>query len=108
MSNECVFCQIAAGKQAARVEYEDEDWIVFHDIKPSAPVHVLLVPKEHVHWSEAERLGSRACEMGRVFELVPKIAKKLGIKESGFRLVMNGGKPAGQIIDHFHLHMMSV
>ncbi len=100
----CVFCKIASHQADSKIEYEDEDFIVFHDINPSAPVHVLIVPKDHMELSddltEWEKIGGRALLVAR------KVAKKLGVGESGFKLVMNCGRGAGQVVDHLHVHLM--
>lgn len=104
MSKDCVFCQITSHQAKAEIAFEDDDFVVFHDIKPSAPVHLLIVPKKHLRWQEVGE--SAAPILGRIFEIAPKLALKLKIKDSGFKLVMNCGKGAGQIIDHFHLHLL--
>ena len=104
MAEGCVFCQILAGKTPADKVYEDDDFIAFYDIRPSAPVHVLIVPRDHFEWQED--LSSRYELLGKVFEIAPKIAEKLDIKESGYKLVMNCGAGAGQVIDHFHVHLI--
>lgn len=102
--DDCIFCKIGAHQAEAKIEYEDEEWIVFHDIHPVAPVHVLLVPKDHFCWWD--NLAKRQKVLGRLVEIAVRAAEGLGIKDSGFKLVMNGGKGAGQVIDHFHFHLI--
>jgi histidine triad (HIT) family protein len=101
---DCVFCKIASHQMDSKIEYEDEDFIVLHDINPSAPSHVLIVPKEHMELlddlADWEKIG------GRTLLIAKKVAEKLGIKESGYKLVMNCGRGAGQTIDHLHVHLM--
>ena len=104
MTKDCVFCQIAGHKLAAEIEHEDDDFIVFHDIKPSAPVHLLIVPKKHLELAddltEWERIS------GRILSIAKRVAKRLGIAESGYKLVMNCGRGAGQTIEHLHIHLI--
>jgi len=104
MAKDCIFCQIANHQADAKIEYEDEDFIVFHDIKPSAPVHVLIVPKRHIEL--ADDLVEWEAISGRILSIAKRVAKKLGIAESGFKLVMNCGRGAGQMIDHLHFHLI--
>jgi len=104
MARDCVFCQIANHQATAKIEYEDQDFIVFHDIKPSAPVHLLIVPKKH--FELADDLDEWERISGRILSIAKKVAKKLGIAESGFKLVMNCGRGAGQIIAHLHVHLI--
>ena len=85
-------------------EYEDDDFLVFHDINPSAPVHLVIIPKTHFSWSDDLTRQSKI--LGRIFEIAPGVAEKLGIKETGYKLVMNCGRSAGQIIEHFHVHLI--
>lgn len=101
---ECVFCQIAKGKIPAKIEYEDGDLIVFHDISPKAPVHLLIVPKKHLELSHD--LDVEKMNLGRIFEVGKSVAKKLGVYDPGFKLVMNCGKGAGQAVDHIHIHLL--
>jgi len=102
--NNCIFCKIVAKEIPSRVIFEDEKLLCFHDIKPSAPVHVLLVPKKHFEWQTlgADDLGV----IGQMYSIAPKIAKELGVYDSGFKLIVNCGEGAGQTIPHFHLHLL--
>ncbi len=101
---DCLFCQIARKEIPAKVVYEDDKLLCFHDIKPSAPVHVLLVPKKHFEWQTIS--SEEAGIVSQMFLVAPKIAKELGIYESGFKLVVNCGEGAGQTLLHFHLHIL--
>ncbi|HSI37723.1 MAG TPA: histidine triad nucleotide-binding protein [Methylotenera sp.] len=102
MSADCIFCKIVAGSIPARKIYEDDDVIVFNDIKPINPVHFLIVPKLHV-----ESLAS--CEvqhqslLGKMLLLAPKLAKEQGL--AGFRTMINTGREGGQEVFHIHLHV---
>lgn len=101
---DCIFCKITTHEIPAKIIYEDEEFIVFHDIKPSAPVHVLIVPKKHLIWQSLSETDKEL--LGRIFLLAPSVAKKLGVYESGYKLVMNCGKGAGQLVEHFHVHFL--
>ncbi|MDN5314088.1 MAG: histidine triad family protein [Clostridiales bacterium] len=104
---DCIFCKIAAGEIPAKVIYEDENVIAFHDIKPVAPVHVLIVPKRHV--SDVISLASddeRAALMQAVLQAVPIVAEKMGVADKGFRLINNCGTEGGQTVMHLHFHMI--
>ncbi len=105
MSSECIFCKIIKGEAPAKFIYKDEDMVVFHDIRPSAPVHVLIVPIEHIESANAleEKHGVIIAKM--VLK-AKEIAKLLGVYESGYRLGINVGRGAGQIVFHLHIHLM--
>ncbi|MCD6550274.1 histidine triad nucleotide-binding protein [bacterium] len=101
----CLFCQIIAKKIPANIFYEDEKFIVFYDINPIAPLHLLLVPKVHI--PSINDLKAKDKELiGELFLLASKIAKKQGIKSKGYRLIFNVGKEGGQAIKHLHLHLL--
>ena len=100
-----LFEKIAAGEIPAKIIQEDEDLIVFHDINPQAPIHVLVVPKRPI-----PRLASATKEDGKLLgDLLLKaqeIAKSLGIAESGFRVVINSGRNGGETVPHLHVHLL--
>lgn len=101
---ECIFCQIIKKEQPADIIYEDDDFVVFKDIKPSAPVHLLLVPKTHI--SSVNNLEKEHTTLiGKLFLLAKKIAEEQGVKD-GYKLIFNVGRKGGQIINHLHLHLM--
>jgi histidine triad (HIT) family protein len=100
----CIFCKIVAGTIPSRKVFEDEDLIVFHDIHPAAPVHLLMVPREHIATladsrAEHERL------LGKMLLLAPRLAKEQGLS-NGFRTVINTGKGGGQEVFHLHIHII--
>jgi len=100
-----IFCQIIAKKAPAKIEYEDDEVIAFWDIKPSAPVHILIVPKKH--YKNVKDFQEKDEHIVAKLILVSiKLAKKLKIDKSGYRLVINNGKWAGQIVPHVHVHLM--
>ena len=103
---ECIFCKVARGKLPAYILYKDDHVVAFHDINPQAPVHVLVVPTSHIPDLEAvAELGSDI--VGRMFQAAARIAGDLHVAKNGYRLVLNNGEAAGQIVPHLHLHMMS-
>ena len=102
---DCIFCKIANKEIAAEIVYEDEKVIAFKDAKPVTPVHILIVPKKHI--PSVNRLESKDKELiGKLFLIAQKIAKEQGVAQTGYRLVFNVGKNAGQTINHLHLHLL--
>lgn len=102
--SDCLFCKIARGEIPCRKVYEDEAVLAFHDINPVAPVHFMLIPKQHlVSLAQAEE--SHASLLGRMLVLAPKLALEQGL-EAGFRTVINTGKGGGQEIFHLHIHII--
>lgn len=102
--SDCIFCKIVAKEIPAKIVYEDDILLAFHDIKPSAPIHVLLVPKKHFEWQTLSPEGTAI--ISQMFLVAPKIAREVGVYDSGFKLVVNCGEGAGQTISHFHLHLL--
>ena len=103
----CIFCEIIAKRQPADVVYEDDDILVFKDINPTAPVHVLLVPKEHVATVNDVDEARHVELMGRLFVVAKQLAAQRDIVEQGYRLTVNVGRGGGQIVDHVHMHLVS-
>jgi histidine triad (HIT) family protein len=101
---DCVFCKIAAGQIPARKVLEDEELIVFHDIHPWAPVHVLVIPKQHIA-SLADVGPEHDALLGRMLGLAPRLMKQLGVV-NGFRTLINTGKDGLQEVPHLHMHVM--
>ena len=104
----CIFCKIIAGKIPARKVYEDEELFAFHDIKPWAPVHFLVIPKQHIA-SMAQVEPAQAPLMGRMMALIPRLASEQGCEpypDGGFRIVCNSGVQGGQEVRHLHFHVM--
>ncbi len=100
---DCLFCKIAAGEIPSRKVYEDDRVLAFYDIEPKAPVHVLVIPKQHLAGAAAVT-AETAPVVGHVFEVIPAIAEKLGVAE--FRVVTNNGEAAGQTVPHLHFHLL--
>ena len=101
---DCIFCKIAAGEIPSTKVYEDDTVVAFNDLDPQAPVHVLIIPKEHIA-SAAEINESNSAVVAHIFEVAAKIAAEKGLKD-GFRIVNNCGDSAGQSVKHLHFHVM--
>lgn len=102
--NDCLFCKIIAGEIPSTKVYEDEHVYAFRDINPQAPVHVLIVPKEHVCCADAITADNSAL-VAHVFEAIPKIAKAEGLT-GGYRVINNCGEDGGQTVMHLHFHLI--
>ncbi len=100
-----LFEKIAAGQIPARLVHEATDFIAFHDVNPQAPVHVLIVPR-HPIARIAEAGPGDADLLGRMLLAAPAIAAALGLAESGYRLVINNGRDAGESVPHLHIHLL--
>ena len=102
---DCIFCQIVAGKIPSEILYQDEEVIAFRDINPQAPIHVLIIPRKHIpslaHLSETD-----SSLMAHMVSIANQLAKREGVFENGYRLVINCGKEGGQIVPHLHLHLL--
>ncbi len=100
----CLFCKIVAGQIPSRKAYEDDEIFVFHDIHPWAPVHVLIVPKQHI--ASMDDVGAEhASLLGRMMALAPRLMRELGVT-NGYRHVVNTGPDGGQEVMHLHVHLM--
>ena len=101
---ECVFCKIAQKEAPADIAYEDEEFVVFSDIQPKAPVHLLLVPKKHI--ATLHEAGERDIELlGKLLLIAQKVGRQKQLK--GYKLQMAVGKEGGQEVDHVHLHLLA-
>ena len=103
--DECIFCKIVRGEMPGTIVHQDNDVTVFRDIHPVAPIHLLLVPNKHIA-SVNEVLPEDEPMMGRLFTLARELAKKEGINEDGYRLIVNTGAHGGQVVYHLHMHLM--
>jgi len=101
----CIFCRIAAGEIPASRVLEDEHLVAFHDLNPKAPVHVLVVPREHVE-SVGTATEARAELLGRMLLACRRVAEQCGVAGGGFRVVLNTGPDAGQTVPHLHAHVL--
>lgn len=101
---DCLFCKIAAGQIPSTKVYEDESILAFRDIAPQAPTHILVIPKCHIP-SVAEITTENAALIAHIFAIIPQIARQEGL-ETGYRVVSNCGKDAGQTVNHLHFHIL--
>ncbi|PIP22412.1 MAG: histidine triad nucleotide-binding protein [Candidatus Nealsonbacteria bacterium CG23_combo_of_CG06-09_8_20_14_all_39_25] len=102
---DCIFCKIANKEIPSEIVYETDAILVFKDTKPVAPVHLLLIPKKHIP-SVNHLTAEDKNLIGELFLVAQKVAREQGVAETGYRLVFNIGKDAGQTIDHLHLHLI--
>lgn len=104
MGTGCIFCDILAGHKPCRKVYEDEHVLAFHDIRPSAPVHVLVIPRKHIA-TLLDLTPDDQTLMGHLSVTLPVIARQLGL-ERGFKLHVNTGRAGGQEVFHVHYHLL--
>lgn len=102
---DCLFCKIINGEIPSKKVYEDEQVYAFYDINPMAAVHVLIVPKQHIN-SMNGITSANSSVIAHIYEVASKLAKELGISESGYRVVSNCGEDAGQTVFHLHFHIL--
>jgi histidine triad (HIT) family protein len=105
LASTCIFCEIIAGRQSARIIYRDEYAIAFHDIFPRAPVHILIIPNKHID-SVNQLVEEDSLLTGHLILIAQKLAAEEGLSNSGYRIVINTGAHAGQSVHHLHLHLL--
>ena len=102
---DCVFCRIVRGEIEAEVVYDEDDVLAIEDINSKAPVHVLIIPRQHV--ANLEEIGALPdTVVKRLFEVASTVAEKLGVRDGGYAVMINNGRDAGQEVFHLHLHVM--
>lgn len=102
--NDCIFCKIISGEIPSKKAYEDDTMLAFYDINPQAPVHILVIPKEHI--PSVDGINSENSDIvAKIFEKIPEIAKGAGIT-NGYRLISNCGDDACQTVKHLHFHIL--
>ena len=101
---DCIFCKIAAGEIPCNKAYEDDQVLAFYDLDPKAPVHILIIPKEHIG-SALEITPENSGIIAHIYEVAAKLAKDLKL-EKGFRIVNNCGEDGGQTVQHLHFHLL--
>ena len=102
--NDCIFCKIAAGQIPSRKAFEDDALFVFHDIAPWAPVHLLIIPKEHIT-TLYDATEAHTAMLGRMMALAPRLMREHGVV-NGFRVLVNTGPDGRQEVQHLHMHVM--
>ena len=103
---DCLFCKIVAGEIPSTKVYEDEQVYAFRDINPMAPVHVLIIPKKHVESVLAFTKEDKDLASHILVDVIPQLARELGVDEKGFRVVTNTGDEGGQSVKHLHFHLL--
>ena len=101
----CIFCQVVAGKISADIIYNDERALAFRDINPQAPVHALVIPREHMD-SLDDAAGRDEATLGHLLRVAARVANAEGLSQKGYRTVINTGAGAGQSVFHLHLHII--
>ena len=101
---DCLFCKIAAGEIPSNKVYEDDKILAFHDIAPQAPVHILVIPKQHIPSADGIN-NENSAVIAKIFEAIPKIAKDARLT-NGYRVITNYGDDACQTVKHLHFHIM--
>jgi histidine triad (HIT) family protein len=105
MSQDCLFCKIVNREIPSEFLYEDDTYVVFKDINPAAPVHLLLVPKKHIR-SINDLSPEEGDVISGLFMVAKEMAREQGVNESGYKLLFNVEKGGGQEIFHLHLHLI--
>ena len=105
MEKDCIFCKIVNGETDTNMLFENENLVVFRDIKPHAPVHILIVPKKHIR-SINDLTEEDGPIVSELITTARAMAKQEGVSESGYKLLFNVEKGGGQVIFHLHLHLL--
>jgi histidine triad (HIT) family protein len=105
MSDSCLFCKIAKKEVTAKVIFENDLVLAFHDIHPLAPIHILIIPKKHIE-SMNDVSEKNKNILGEMLFVASKLAKELGISENGYKLLIRTGRHGGQEVPHIHLHLI--
>ncbi|HEY4131004.1 MAG TPA: histidine triad nucleotide-binding protein [Gemmatimonadaceae bacterium] len=103
MAENCLFCKIVRGEIPATIVFQNDRVVAFRDIKPEAPTHILIVPREHI---PSMNEANDAAMIGDLALTAAQLAKTEGIAESGYRTVMNTNRDAGQTVFHLHMHLL--
>lgn len=101
---DCIFCKIIDGEIPSNKVYEDDTVLAFHDINPQMPVHVIVIPKNHISCA-ADITSENSAVVAHIFEVIAKIAKDLGLN-NGYRIINNCGEDGGQTVKHLHFHLL--
>lgn len=105
MVSDCIFCKIAAGEIESTRVYEDDRCVVFEDLNPQAPTHLLLIPREHIASMDEAEAGHKEL-LGHLLFTAAEIAREKGFAERGYRTVINTNSAGGQTVFHLHVHLL--
>ncbi len=103
---DCIFCKIIKREIPADIVYEDDEIIAFKDIQPAAPIHILVISKKHIA-SLVELAKEDEILIGKIYTVINKVAEEQGVKEKGYRVIVNCGKDGGQEVGHLHFHLLA-
>ncbi len=103
--DDCIFCKIASGKIPAQKLYEDDEIIAFEDANPAAPVHFLVIPKEHISTLD-DMSDEQVPLLGRIMSVATRLAREKGVSKDGYRQVINCRAAGGQVVFHLHVHIL--
>jgi len=103
MSKDCLFCRIAKGEIPADIVMENDNAVAFRDINPRAPTHILVIPRKHVDSFEH---AADSIDLGALMLTAAEVARREGLVDAGYRVVINTGTHGGQTVDHLHLHVL--
>lgn len=103
--SDCIFCQVIEGKLPSTKVYEDKEILAFKDIRPVAPVHILIVPKKHFS-SLIDAKDENGKLLGKLLLTARDLGQKLGLAQDGYKIIINNGPDSGQIVYHLHIHLV--
>lgn len=103
---DCIFCKIIRKEIPADIVYEDDEILSFKDINPAAPIHILVIPKKHIK-SLAQLQEQDEALIGKIYTVINKVAQEQGVKEKGYRVIVNCGEDGGQEVGHLHFHLLA-
>lgn len=102
--SDCLFCKMVAGDITPSIVFENDDILAFNDIQPQAPIHILIIPKRHIATLND---ADDAILLGQLMQTAAKLAKQLGVAETGYRTVVNCNAQGGQAVYHLHIHLLA-
>jgi len=102
---DCIFCEIAKGNLNTEFIYEDDKVVAFHDLNPQAPIHFLVIPKEHI--KSANHIDEDNLIVSHIFKVIKELANSMGFAEKGYRVINNCGEDGGQTVEHLHYHVLA-
>ena len=106
MDDNCIFCKIIKGEIPSTKMYEDEEILAFKDINPTAPIHILVIPKKHIQSLAHMETGDEQI-IAKIYKVINMLAEEHGVKEKGYRVIVNCGENGGQEVGHLHFHLLA-
>jgi histidine triad (HIT) family protein len=105
MVEDCIFCKIVQGTIPSKIAFQNDEMVAIHDINPAAPVHLLIMPRQHIA-STAELTEQNVPLIGRMVLVASQLARENNLEANGYRIVTNTGSDGGQTVNHLHLHLL--